>query len=539
MIKEPSEEQRAIIEACGNIAVNAKPGSGKTFTIVEKISRVLEKLPDHKGVIAISYTNKASDEILKRFRSKNISIKNSFFGTMHKFYLSEIIFPFSAFITGKKMEPQFIDGKNVSEYYSPLLKLDLKPNESMESLLLDALNEGYIILDKAGEYAFFILNKVQEATKYIKARYTAIFIDEYQDCGEAQHNVFLKLISLGLIGIAVGDLNQSIYGYDNKQSKYLSYLLKMDSFNSYDLSRNYRCHKSISDYSMALYNDPHITNEIKDTRMSCIYIDGAESKIADYIDKVLPKIKDYYFKNTSISNKNVAILVRNRRTGLIIDKCLKTPHKFFESTPLDDSSDECDRIYKELLYLCLSHNQSAIGFSESYFSDEYDSKKLKKLYKMVLDLEQIENPKRELINHIDSFKNIAGLILTSEKKIKTERLLDVLASPKQLDNFVEPKENEINIMTMHGAKGLEFEIVFHLNLNEYELPSFNGIEKGDDYLQQDINLHYVSITRAINYCCLINNSIRTTKDGTQKRSIPSSLLSFNPSLKYMRRNGKY
>lgn len=118
-------------------------------------------------------------------------------------------------------------------------------------------------------------------------------------------------------------------------------------------------------------------------------------------------------------------------------------------------------------------------------------------------------------------------------------MIDVLANPKQLDNFVEPKENEINIMTMHSAKGLEFEIVFHLNLNEYELPSFGGIEKGDDYLQQDVNLHYVSITRAINYCCLINNSIRTKKDGTQMHSIPSSLLSLNPSLKNMRRNGKY
>ena len=539
MIKGPSKEQEAIINAQGNVAVNAKPGSGKTFTVVEKISRVLKELPEHKGIIAISYTNKASDEILRRFKNKNISIKNSFFGTMHRLYLTEIIIPFSIFLTGKKMEPQFVDKKSVSEYYKPLLNLGLKLDETMESLLLDALKDGYILLDKAGEYACYILDKVEEAARYIKARYTTIFIDEYQDCGEAQHNVFLKMISLGLTGIAVGDLNQSIYGYDNKESKYLSSLLKMDSFSSFDLSKNYRCHKSISDYSLALYNDPHIASNVEDTRVACIRINGDESKIAKYIEKVLPRIISRYYKDEPLLNNRIAILVRNRRTGEIMDQNLKMPHKFFEPTPLDDSSDECDRIYKELLYLCLSHNQSAIGFSESYFSNDYDSKKLKKLYKMVLSLEQIKNPKLELINYINLFKDIACLILPNEKIIKTERLENVLSNSKHLESFVEANENEINIMTMHGAKGLEFEIVFHLNLNDYELPSFDGIDKDGDYFQQDINLHYVSITRAISYCCLITNSIRTAKDGTQKRSTISRLLFLNPSLKFMRRNAEW
>ena len=37
MTKEPTEEQQAILDCDGNIVVTAKPGSGKTYTVVEKI----------------------------------------------------------------------------------------------------------------------------------------------------------------------------------------------------------------------------------------------------------------------------------------------------------------------------------------------------------------------------------------------------------------------------------------------------------------------------------------------------------------------
>ena len=94
MIKSPTDEQREIIDYPGNIVVTAKPGSGKTFTIVEKIANVLPDLPDYKGVIAISFTNKASDELKSRCKQRCKDTKQSFFGTIDKFYLSQIIMPF-------------------------------------------------------------------------------------------------------------------------------------------------------------------------------------------------------------------------------------------------------------------------------------------------------------------------------------------------------------------------------------------------------------------------------------------------------------
>ena len=65
---EPTPIQRNIIKEEGNTVVLAMPGSGKTFVLSEKIRRILESdvLKDYQGVIAISYTRKASGHLKRK-----------------------------------------------------------------------------------------------------------------------------------------------------------------------------------------------------------------------------------------------------------------------------------------------------------------------------------------------------------------------------------------------------------------------------------------------------------------------------------------
>lgn len=76
---ESSEEQKRIIQDKNNIVVTARPGSGKTYTIVEKIQLILEELYNYQGIIAISFTNKASEELRKRCSSRGLLLNKSFF----------------------------------------------------------------------------------------------------------------------------------------------------------------------------------------------------------------------------------------------------------------------------------------------------------------------------------------------------------------------------------------------------------------------------------------------------------------------------
>lgn len=88
-------------------------------------------------------------------------------------------------------------------------------------------------------------------------------------------------------------------------------------------------------------------------------------------------------------------------------------------------------------------------------------------------------------------------------------------------------------MTLHKSKGLEFNIVFHMDLYRWILPN----EYGDAAAQmQDLNLHYVGITRAIDVCYLMNGSMRyRSKQGDFVKAEPSPFFS-KPGLVERRRD---
>ncbi|PXA10791.1 UvrD-helicase domain-containing protein, partial [Staphylococcus pseudintermedius] len=206
-INKPTSEQVRIIENQGNLVVTAKPGSGKTYTIVEKILDVSKGLLSYQGVIAISFTRKASQELEQRFKRKKFESNFHFFGTIDKFYISEIIVPFSKLLFGKG--EQLVVKDKIDDYpkYKRLMELkENKKDKELFELLVESLQEGLIFLEISGETALFILNNVPQCLIYLKARYTHVFIDEYQDCGKIQHEIFLKLVDNDIIAVSYTNL---------------------------------------------------------------------------------------------------------------------------------------------------------------------------------------------------------------------------------------------------------------------------------------------------------------------------------------------
>lgn len=212
MITKPTSEQQKIIETEGNVVVTARPGSGKTYTIVEKIAGILENVPEYQGVIAISYTNKASDELKRRCKNKGIDLKSSFFGTIDKFYTNQIIRPFACHLTKKYIPLEIEKGIPDGSEYELLKGSGDKTEFTSEqaALVLKMLERGFIFLPLSGAVALYITKQIPEVLVYLKARFTHIFIDEYQDCGAVQHEFFLYLVHNHIWGVAVGDPDQAI-----------------------------------------------------------------------------------------------------------------------------------------------------------------------------------------------------------------------------------------------------------------------------------------------------------------------------------------
>ncbi|WP_242301777.1 UvrD-helicase domain-containing protein [Bacillus cereus group sp. BfR-BA-01361] len=523
----PSKEQQSIIDYTDHTVVVAQPGSGKTFTLSNKIVNILSNLPIYKGVIAISFTRKASRELEKRCLQSGIDKKGTFFGTMDKFYISEIILPFGRHLFGKPCSELEIiekDHELVKKYIVTNQTDDLDLWLKNNILFLQELyKEGYVLLESVSTLALYILKNSKACTNYLKARYSHIIIDEYQDCGREQHEVFITLKELGLIAIAVGDINQSIYGFANKSSDFLINLAQDQEFKLFHLTRNHRCHPSIINYSTKLiskgFTDFIPTNE---SRVFSKRIDGTEQDIAKWLNQAIPSCMAHF----GVKNYNeIGILVRGNRTGKFIDQTLSIDHKFFDGTPLDNDSSLWGNVFESILNFIYNNNTTKYELLETYLDLELQLDKAKQITRL---LNKIENIKlsNSPIDFIDYFISVARIIHPNAENINAINILKaILDDQNLLDKFKPAESNEVQIMTLHKSKGLEFKIVFHLDLYEYIFPKKYNNEYIDPI--QDLNLHYVGITRAQECCILCTSSRRHNSKGQVIDGVKSAFLRIN------------
>lgn len=531
---KPTEQQKLIIEHNGNAVIIAAPGSGKTFVVSERIKILLSELEEYQGLVAISYTNKASNELRERSLRNGINQKASFFGTIDKFFIAEIIVPFGKHLFGiptndisvVKIDTLEEDEQNLFGWFDRDLTIEELTEENI-GLLKYYFKHGILLIETIGVFANYIFSKSLACRKYLSSRYKYIFIDEYQDSGINQHEIFLKINELGILGVAVGDLNQSIYAFSGKDSKYLTELTLLERFKLFKLNKNHRCHPSIINYSNYLL-DPK--TELIPTDSNVVYfhrIEGNEINIANWIDGHLDSIKKYF---TLERNNKIAILTRGNRTIGIINENLKTPNKISLTTDLDTSLNIWSGIFSNLLHFSLDNSFKFIEVVEEFTSYERLTKqnrtKIIQLKSKVIQLFSAEVLDKDAV--ITTYRQIAEIIApNSVNEESLELLKGVLNSKNQLESYKPANENEINIMTLHKSKGLEFDAVIHLDLYEWVMPfgakNDQKINNPREWIQ-DLNLHYVGITRAKKACLLISSTQRTNNAGETRRGFDSEFL---------------
>lgn len=535
----PTDIQKKIIQCEGNIVVLASPGSGKTFVLSEKIRRVLKDniTLDYQGVIAISYTRKASANLKKRTLGDGMQSKNSFFGTIDNFCLTQIIETFGCYTLGhssKDIEVKSIDeldnnGKNLFEWIK-----EIHPDyDDIEATQIEDLKalfcQGYVLVESLELLALFIIKNCPACRKYLQARYKYVFIDEFQDADTYTNELFLLLIELGLKGIAVGDVNQSIFGFANKNSEYLKSLETKTDFTSFTLGDNFRCSIPIINYSNRLLDENSTILDTDKEGMYLVRVNGSEYSIAEYIDNAIESVKSEW--NVS-DNSEIAILVKNERTQKIIDESLEVPHRVIKTTPLDMDLNPRSRLYTLLLRFYFDDSLAFMSVIDEYVEfgslTIYERKRLIEESLLVKSIDEMEVDQLSI-----HFKTIADILLPKiQDGTSLQKLNKILNNEKDLESYKPLSSNEIQIMTLHKSKGLEFDIVFHLNMSDWELP-FKHIENNDfnnplyPNWEQDINLHYVGITRARKACYLVRGTQRTNSQNCLKPAHDSEFLSIN------------
>lgn len=209
------EERNAVLIAC--------PGSGKTRTIVHRLAYLSLKYPTSRRLnIAITYTNRASDEMERRLDDLDIGQNNIWTGTIHQFCMEFIIRPYSMYSERLRFGYRIIDEYTKLEYGKKVadeLAISVKHNKYFENPVIVKRYKEIIRENKEIDFDDILIESIMLLHKYkfiaenISSIIRSIMVDEYQDTNAIQYKILSELYSSNTTMniMFVGDPNQAIY----------------------------------------------------------------------------------------------------------------------------------------------------------------------------------------------------------------------------------------------------------------------------------------------------------------------------------------
>lgn len=391
--------------------------------------------------------------------------------------------------------------------------------------------------------------------------YQYILIDEYQDTNEAQY-ILSKLISAKNRKITcVGDDSQSIYSFRGANYKnILNFEKDYKDAKTILLEENYRSTSTILDAANQV-----IRNNKQRKNKNLWTSRGKGEKIKYYraynekdeAQYVIRKIKE--LRNKEVEYKDIAVLYRtNAQSRVLEEEMLKEnmPYRVIGSFYFYSRKEIKDLI----AYLRLIHNSKdnvsllrvintpkrGIGLKTienlTAKADEegtsiYEAITSGKELEFKKTIEQLKSLSEELTltELIDKVLDASGLRqeLESEKTLEAEVRLENLEEFKSITKSFEEREglisledflleislisdveeykddpNRISLMTVHSVKGLEFDHVFVVGMEEGIFPHMNSLMETSE-VEEERRLCYVAITRAKDDLHLVNARRRT------------------------------
>ena len=412
-------------------------------------------------------------------------------------------------------------------------------------------------------YALF--RKKPEILKGWQKRFQYILIDEFQDINRVQYEVIRMLAAPRYNLFVVGDDDQSIYGFRGAKPELMLYMKQeFPSLRTISLTVNYRSTEFITGAAarVILHNDTRFYKRVQSFRGrgQNVHVQEVldEQEEAQYVTEEIQKKLDQ-----GIKPGEIAVLFRAAVQARMISEILSEHRIPFEMR------DYVTNFYRHFIVKdMMAYLQLAAGKRERSLFLTICNRPLRYLARNSMenrqvnfeDLRKFYCDKDWMLDIIDQFdvdvrmmKNMApyAAIQYIRKKIgyddflkeyaekhqiSWKQLMDVMAEleerSKNFKSYDEweihiakytqeleeqqakarkikgERENKVQLMTIHSAKGLEFEDVFVIHANEGEIPHQKAEKK--DEIEEERRLFYVALTRAKNNLCI---SYITQKNG--------------------------
>jgi DNA helicase-2/ATP-dependent DNA helicase PcrA len=433
--------------------------------------------------------------------------------------------------------------------------------------------ENILRSEKAFDFDDLLLKTVQllKENPNIRKRYQNIWshihIDEYQDTNTVQNELAKLLVGEGKNICVVGDIDQCIYTWRGaKVGNMLTFEKDFDGAQTILLEENYRSSKTIIAASNDIIaknknrqeknlftNNPdgepisifsayseideayYITNKVaslikEDTpinEIAVLYRANFQSRMLEeaFLDENIPYhvLGTRFFDRKEVKDVlSYVRLARNPESITDLKRIINEPKRGIGKVTLlrivEGKEDECS----PALQTKIEDFRSLMKEISNVLHKEKASDALKWLIKKT-GIEDDLNSKGD--EGLERLENIRELVTLASKYDRlgeegVEKLLTDAALATDQD-ALEQKSDGVKLMTVHAAKGLEFDVVFVTGLEEGLFPHEGFEKKIDD--EEERRLFYVALTRARKKVFLTSTQVRTIY-GSQHINVPSEFL---------------
>lgn len=590
-----NSQDRAITFGNGPVMVLAGPGSGKTYVITNRIRYLIDQLNYSPGsILVITFTKAAALEMRERYRRiSNGHGLDVTFGTFHSVYYNFLR------IFNPQNTPRIIDNIERNKILERICKDTFGKNSFEPADLANAISkyksnkerpetvigqtddyrkdffakykEYNEILDELGlmDYDDILLRCLkflkenEKARDIIRDTYSNILVDEFQDINEVQYDILKMIIKDNTNVFAVGDDDQSIYGFRGSKPEIMSQFVKdYPKCTLINLDKNYRSYNEITVAAQIVigHNKKRLkTNSQESVRgvdsdsFVCRVLEGKK----ECMDTIRSEI------DRALSNgQNLAILVRtnkdmekyynlcgdrselevkikeaidvyddicayynfsktHRRDDLI--RILNKPQRYLTRSLFTQESVDLGRICKqqignhkadELSRLNTFINQLArctpfafmhylsqiIGYGQ-YVCDKYGRESEAKRF-------------------LDNAMNLSGQYMRMDEFMQAfnpNLVANRQGNQSGFDKSGKDAGNPIKVMTFHASKGLEFDVVIIPDVNEGKIPGRISVREDD--IAEERRLFYVAMTRARERLVILSS-----KQEDSNRILPSRFI---------------
>jgi DNA helicase-2/ATP-dependent DNA helicase PcrA len=609
----------------GATLVLAGPGSGKTRVLTHRIAHLITEMnvPPQR-ILAVTFTNKAANEMKKRLESMvPDGAKSVWLGTFHSICVRILrrearYLPVDANFTIYDVDDQvaliktIVKDLNLNDklyragsiqetisraknemimpgQYNIRTSRDAKIQEIYERYQAGLRASNAMDFDDLLLAALYLLNEREEVRQYYASRFEHVLIDEFQDTNQIQYELVRMLSSEHKNLFVVGDEDQSIYRW--RGADYRNVLRFEEDYNDFRkilLEQNYRSTQNVLDIARAVIDQNlHRTPKALFTarghgNLIRFYNAEDDRDEADYVVRTIhveirkgvnpasfaimyrmnsqSRMLEEAFMKAGIPYRLVGAqrfygrrevkdviaflrLVHNPKDEVSVRRVINVPPRKIGDKSVDKLV-EVARLLETSLGEALLELGSKGPESEIYAALERsaapiyhfarlmagwvaikDTVSLPDLFdRILLDVEYQEylqdGSEEEVIDRWGNVQELRRQAFEFEE-LGLASLLENLALVSDQDTISE-KLDSPTLLTLHAAKGLEFDRVFIIGLDDGLLPHNRSFEEEEE-MAEERRLFYVGITRARDQLYLVRAE-RRNMFGSYEYQIPSRFL---------------